>query len=443
MSTDAAPTQSPPLAPPARLSFWRTSLFGIQHVLVMYTGCVAVPLVFGAALGLDTSTIATLVNADLLVAGVITLVQALGIGKLLGARMPVVAGASFTAVTPMILIGEEYGLSAVYGAMIAAGIFGMLVAIPFSKLVRFFPPMVRGAAVTMIGLSLIGKAVSMTFGDEPAGGAPLALALGVVVMIVVLMRYGRGLVAQSAILIALVLGTVAAAALSLTDFGAVGSAAWFGLPDPFLFGTPTFPIAGIISMCLVMLVIFTESTAYLMATADHLGRPLEPNRLARALGADGVSAVLGGFLTSFPDTIFAQNVSLVRMTGVSSRRAVAVAGGLLVALGLVPKMGEVVANLPGAVIGSVSLVMFATVAGVGIATLARVDYSRNDNLLVVSLAMGIGMIPVVAPEVYEGLPSSVRIIAGGAITSTVIVAFVLNLVFNHLTPARTPKEAAA
>lgn len=139
MSTDAAPTQSPPLAPPARPSYWRTALFGIQHVLVMYTGCVAVPLVFGASMGLDTSTIATLVNADLLVAGVITLVQALGIGKLLGARMPVVAGASFTAVTPMILIGQEYGLSAVYGAMIAAGVFGMLVAVPFSKLVRFFP----------------------------------------------------------------------------------------------------------------------------------------------------------------------------------------------------------------------------------------------------------------------------------------------------------------
>nr|WP_280406697.1 solute carrier family 23 protein [Nocardia carnea] len=130
------------------------------------------------------------------------------------------------------------------------------------------------------------------------------------------------------------------------------------------------------------------------------------------------------------------------MTGVASRGAVAVAGGLLVALGLVPKMGEIVANLPGPVIGSVSLVMFATVAGVGIATLARVDYRRNDNLLVVSLAMGIGMIPVVAPEVYEGLPSSVRIIAGGAITSTVIVAFVLNLLFNHLTPTRTSKESA-
>ncbi|MBF6211278.1 purine permease [Nocardia puris] len=441
MSADAAPTESPPRPVAARLPFWRTALFGVQHVLVMYTGCVAVPLVFGAALGLDQSTIATLVNADLLVAGIITVVQALGIGSLLGARMPVVAGASFTAVTPMILIGQEYGLSAVYGAMIAAGVFGVLVAVPFTRLLRFFPPMVRGAAVTMIGLSLIGKAVSMTFEGEPASGARLALAAGVVVTIVALMRYGRGVVAQSAVLIALVLGTLVAAACSMADFGAVGSAAWLGLPNPFLFGAPTFPIAGIVAMCLVMLVIFIESTAYLMSTAETIGMPAEPRRFAGGLGADGVSAVLAGFLTSFPDTIFAQNVSLVRMTGVASRAAVAVAGALLVTLGLVPKMGEVVASLPGPVIGSVSLVMFATVAGVGIATLAKVDFARNDNLLVVSLAMGAGMIPIVAPELYDSMPSSVKIIAGGAITSTVLVAFTLNLLFNHLTPARKAEPA--
>ncbi|WP_110336427.1 nucleobase:cation symporter-2 family protein [Prauserella flavalba] len=443
MSTETTRAESPPGPASPRLSPWRTFLFGLQHVLVMYTGCVAVPLVFGEALDLRQSTIATLVNADLLVAGIVTVIQAAGIGKLLGARMPVVAGASFTAVTPMILIGEEYGLSAVYGAMIAAGIFGVLVAVPFAKLIRFFPPIVRGAAVTMIGLSLIGKAVSMIFGDAPAGGAPLALAAGVVLTIVALMRYGRGLLAQSAVLIALVFGTIAAALLSMTDFSAVGSADWLGLPSVFLFGTPTFPIPGIVSMCLVMLVIYTESTAYLLSVSETTGTPAESKRLSRGLAADGVSSVLAGFLTSFPDTVFAQNVSLVRMTGVTSRRVVVVAGGILIALGLVPKMGEVVASLPGPVIGAVSLVMFATVAGVGIATIAKADFSGNDNLLIVSLAMGVGMIPIVAPDVYDGLPSAVKIILGGAITSTVIVAFVLNLVFNHLLPRGPRKDAAA
>jgi xanthine permease len=415
-----------------RMPLWRTMLFGLQHVIVMYTGCVAVPLVFGAAMGLDTTTIGILVNADLLVAGLITILQAVGVKQILGARMPVVAGASFTAVTPMILIGQEYGLSAVYGAMIAAGIFGVLVAVPFSRLLRFFPPAVRGAAVTMIGLSLIGKAVSMIFGDGPADGSHLALAGGIILLIIGFMHYGRGFLGQAAVLIALVAGTVAAMLMSLTDFSAVGDAAWFGVPQPFLFGAPTFPIAGIISMCIVMLVIFTESTAYLLSVGETTGTPTTPSTLARGLAADGVSAMLAGALTSFPDTVFAQNVSLIRMTGVISRRVVVAAGAILVALGLVPKMGEFVASLPGPVIGAVSLVMFATVAGVGISTLAKVDFSNNDNLLIVSLALGVGMIPVVAPEVYANFSPEIRIIFGSAISSTVIVAFVLNLIFNHV-----------
>src|SRR3954462_7597599 len=138
MTTDVRNQVDVPL-PLARLL-----VLGAQHVLVMYTGCVTVPLVFGAAAGLDRATIGLLINADLLVAGIVTLVQALGVGKLLGVRLPVVAGATFTAVTPMILVAGEYGLQAVYGSMIAAGVFGLLVAVPFSKIIRFFPPLVTG-----------------------------------------------------------------------------------------------------------------------------------------------------------------------------------------------------------------------------------------------------------------------------------------------------------
>ncbi|AFR50979.1 nucleobase:cation symporter-2 family protein [Gordonia sp. KTR9] len=412
--------------------WWRTGVFGAQHVIVMYTGCVTVPLVFGAALGLDKQTIGLLVNADLLIAGIVTIIQAAGVGKFLGARMPVVAGASFTAVTPMILIGQEYGLNAVYGSMIGAGVFAILMAVPFSKLLRFFPPAVRGAAVTMIGLSLIGKAVSMIFDDEPADGARLSLALGIVVVVVALMRYGNGFLRQAAVLIALVLGTVAAAFMSLTDFTGVGDAAWFGIPEPFFFGAPTFPLAGIISMSIVMIVIFIESTAYMMAISETTGIDADPPRIARGLAADGVSAVLAGAWTSFPDTIFAQNVSLVRLTRVTSRTVVVVAGAILIVLAVIPKLGETIASLPGAVIGSVSLVMFATVAGTGISTLSKVDYRNNDNLLIVSLALGAGMIPIVSKDIYSNFPAEVQIIFGNAISSAVITAFVLNIIFHHL-----------
>lgn len=416
--------------PRARLAPWRMIVLGIQHVIVMYTGCVTVPLVFGSALGLSTSVIGTLVSADLLVAGIITVIQALGIKKIMGVRLPIVAGASFTAVTPMILIGEEYGLSAIYGALIAAGVFGIIVAVPFARVVKFFPAVVRGSAVTIIGLSLIGTAVNMINGDTSDVGTNLALAGGVILLIVALMRFGSGFLAQSAVLISLIVGTIAAASMSITDFSSVGGAAWFGIPQPFLFGAPTFPIAAVISMCIVMLVIFTESTAYIMAVAEMTGKNLTRGDLARGLVADGFSSALAGVLTSFPDTVFAQNVSLVRMTGVRNRSVVVVTGIVLVALGLVPKVGEIVASLPQVVVGAVSLVMFATVAGVGIHTLSKVKYEGTNNMLIVSLALGIGMVPVVAPDLYAGFSTTVQIIAGGAITSSVIVAFALNLLFN-------------
>jgi xanthine permease len=420
-----------------RLPIGNSLVLGLQHVLVMYTGCVAVPLVFGAAAGLSHATIGLLINADLLVAGIVTLVQSLGIHKFLGVRLPVVAGASFTAVNPMILIAGEYGLSAVYGSMIAAGIFGLLIAVPFSKIVRFFPPVVRGTAVTIIGLSLIGKAISLIAGSDPTAagyGAPrnLALALGIVVAIVLLVRFARSFLGQTAVLAGLVLGTGAAFLMGMTDFSGVGDADWFGLPNPFHFGAPAFPVAAVISMCIVMLIVFTESTAYILAMEETVGKQVTDKDLARGLAADGLSGILAGMTTSFLDTVFAQNVSLVRMTKVHSRYVTAVAGIILMLMGLLPKLGEIVAKLPGPVIGAVSLVMFGMVAGVGIRTLGQVGYDDNHNMTIVGLALAVGMIPVVAPGMYDQFPAEVRIIAGGSITSAVIVAFTLNLLFNHL-----------
>ncbi|MFJ9174080.1 nucleobase:cation symporter-2 family protein [Streptomyces sp. NPDC102360] len=430
----------------ARPTALRLGAFGAQHVAVMYTGCVAVPLVFGAAAHLDTATIGLLIAADLLVAGLITMVQSLGAGRFLGARLPVVAGASFTAVTPMIAIQGQYGLPAVYGAMLAAGLFGLLVARPFARLVRYFPPLVRGTAVTIIGLSLVGNAIGLIAGDDPSAPGyasmdKLALAAGIIALIVILTRFARGLLAQIVVLVGVLAGTGAAALMGLTDFGSVSGADWFGLPHPFRFGPPTFPLAAVLSMCVVMLVIFAESTAYLMAVGDMTGRPVRRAELARGLAADGLAAAVGAAATSFPDTVFAQNVSLVRMTGVRSRFTTAAAGALLVALGLTPKLGEIVASLPGPVIGAVSLVMFTMVTVTGIRTLGDVVYDGTHNAMIVALALGTGMIPVVAPTLYDGFPAWFRIIAGGAISSAVIVAFVLNLFFNHLAGPRTKERA--
>lgn len=413
--------------PPARLG-----LLGLQHVLAMYTGCVTVPLVFGAAAGLDTRTIGLLVNADLLVAGLITVLQALGIGTVLGIRLPVVAGATFTAVTPMILIAGQYGVQAVYGSMLAAGVFGILIAVPFARAVRFFPPVVTGSVITVIGLSLIGVGAGLITGQDGAGsGTELGLAFGIVLVIVLVGRFARGLLGQLGVLIGLVGGTIAAILLGMTDFSGVGGAAWLGIAQPFHFGPPEFPLAAVVSMCVVMLVTFTESTASMLAVGEMTGRPVTSRDLARGLAAEGVSGVLGGVMNGFLDTVFGQNVGLVGITKARSRYVAAVAGVILVLLGLIPKLGAVVAALPGPVVGAAGLVMFATVAALGIAILRRVDFENTGNLLIVAVTIGVGLLPVVAPKIYQSFPAWAQVIGGSAITSAALTAFVLNLLFNH------------
>lgn len=416
-------------------------LLGTQHVLVMYTGSLAVPLLFGAATGLPHATVTLLIDADLLVAGVVTLLQSVGVGRVLGVRLPIVAGAGFSAVSPMILIAQQYGMAAVYGAMLAGGVFGLLVAAPFARLARYFPPLVGGTVITVIGLSLLGVGTRMVAGDDPsdpgyAAPARLLLAGGVLAVIVVLMRLSRGFLGQVAVLVGLVAGTLAAIPLGQADFSQASGAPWLGLPEPFHFGAPQFPVAAVVSMCVVMLVIFTESTASMLAVAEMTDRPLTTGDLGRGLAADGLSGVLAGAMNSFPDTVFAENLGLVEMTRVRSRWVTAVAGALLIVLGSVPRLGSLVASLPDPVVGAAALVMFAMVAGVGIRILRHVAFDGTSNLLIVAVSLVAGMVPVTAPHIYDRLPAGARIVVGSAITCTAVCAFTLNLLFHHTPPRR-------
>jgi NCS2 family nucleobase:cation symporter-2 len=338
----------------------------------------------------------------------------------------VVAGATFTVLSPMIVIAQKYGLPAVYGAMLISGVFGLLIAKPFSMLVRFFPPLVAGTVICVIGLSLIGADVSLIAGDNPAAkdyGQVSHIALA-------------GLV-----ILSIAIGTLVAWPMHLLNFSSANSAKWIGFSGFFRFGHPRFEAAAIISMCIVMLVTYTESTADMLAVSEMVDKKLTPSDLARGLATDGLSAVLAGFLNSFPDTAFAENVGLVGLTRVRSRWVVATCGTMLILLGILPKIGQVVANVPGPVIGGAATVMFAMVTAVGIQTLHKTSFDGNHNLLIVAVSLAAGLLPAVQPAFYEHFPNDFQVIFGSSITSTVIVVFTLNLVFNHWT--RRPKGESA
>jgi NCS2 family nucleobase:cation symporter-2 len=416
----------------------RLFTLGLQHLFIMYAGAVAVPLIVGPAVHLNKQGIGILIGADLLVSGICTLIQAIGIGRIFGIRLPVVAGATFTVLSPMITIASQYGLRSVYGAMMISGIFGLLVAKPFSMILRFFPPLVTGTIIAVIGLSLIGADVGLIAGSDataPSYGAVSHILLAglVILMLVVITRAFTGFVGQIAVLLAIVIGTLVAWPMGLLDFSSVHTVGWFGGPKIFYFGSPEFKASAIISLCIVMLVTYTESTADMLAVSEMVDKPVSPNDLARGLRTDGLSALIASFTNSFPDTAYAENVGIVGMTGVRSRWVVAVCGVLLVILGLIPKASQVIANIPGPVIGGAATVMFAMVTAIGIRTLHKVEFDGNHNLLIVAVSLSIGLIPAVAPTFYEKFPANFQVIFGSSITSTVIVVFLLNLFFNHLT----------
>lgn len=400
---------------------------------------IAVPLIVGSAMGLPFGDLAYLLTAALLVSGLATLWQTLGIWRI-GARLPLVQGTSFAAVASMLAIGEaagggNRGLTTIFGAVLVAGVVGFLLTPVFNRLIHFFPPVVTGTIITVIGVSLLPVAVRWAAGGVGSDhfGSPANIGLAGLTLLIILFiyRFLPGFFSRIAILAGLALGTLVAWPLGMVDFSRIGEATWFAVSTPFHFGVPTFELAAIRSMIIVMLVIMTETTADLLAIGEIVGRPADGRTVVAGLRADcAATALSGGLLNGFPCSAFAQNVGLVAITGIKSRFVVAGSGVILLALGLLPKLGAIIASIPLPVLGGAGLALFGTVAASGIRALSRVDYEGNANLVIVAVALGMGVLPIAVPEFYEEFPTWFATIFESGISAAAVTAVLLNLLFN-------------
>lgn len=440
----------------------KLAIYGLQHVLAFYAGAVIVPILLASAIKLDTPTLIHLINADLLTCGIASIIQSVGFWKV-GVRLPLLQGVTFTAVSPMIAIGVAHGggtesLPVIYGAVIVSGLFTFFMAPYFAKLIRFFPPVVTGTVILIIGVALLpvaaNDAVKAPYDVTRASqiavpGSQIELksvlyAAGTLFFIVLLQRFFKGFLGTIAVLLGLVGGTAVAWLLGDATFDAVGSAAWVGVTTPLHFGIPTFSFAAVVSMIVVMLITAVETTGDVFATGEIVDKEIKSDDIARALRADGLATTLGGVLNSFPYTCFAENVGLVRLTRVKSRWVVASAGVIMIVLGLLPKAGALVAGIPHPVLGGAALAMFATVAVVGIQTLTRVDFTRDSNIVIVATSLALALLVTVQPNVKAVVPEWAQIIFGSGITLGSLCAILLNLVFHHTGgPKHTAEEAIA
>ena len=463
----------------------RLAALGLQHVLVMYAGAVAVPLIVGRALKLAPEQIVQLISADLFCCGLVTLIQSLGFGRWFGIRLPVMMGVTFASVGPMVAMANAVpgveGARAIFGAIIGAGILSILIAPLVSRMLRFFPPVVTGTIIAVIGISLmrvgigwamggppnraprvdVPKLVAMVDGAKqaaataaaaaPAASAPalrlgpipmldnpnygaldhLAIAGFVLIVILLIARYAKGFLANVSVLIGIVAGCAVAVAMGKMNFDKVGKALAFDIVTPFAFGMPTFDPVMVLTMTLVMIVVMIESTGMFLARSELTGKPIAQAALAAGLRTDGLGTLIGGIFNTFPYTSFSQNVGLVGVTGVRSRFVCVAAGVIMIVLGLLPKMGALVESVPQFVLGGAGLVMFGMVAATGIRILANVDFkSSRHNLYIVAIAIGAGMIPLVAPRWSQQMPHALQPLLESGILLTAITAVLLNLYFN-------------
>jgi NCS2 family nucleobase:cation symporter-2 len=491
ISTSHTAAASAPAAnsvPPAsnavdeRLPAGKLATLGLQHVLVMYAGAIAVPLIIGRALKLQPEQVAALISADLFCCGLVTLIQSLGIGKLFGIRLPVMMGVTFASVSPMLAMAANptLGITGIFGAVIGAGVISIFIAPFVSRVLALFPPVVTGTIIAVIGISLMRVGVNWAMGGTPnmatipdpafaelvaaakaagtalpAGPAPmvpnpqyaaldnLGIALFVLVVILLVAKYGKGFLANIAVLAGIVAGTTVAYFFDKVDFANVSTAKTFAIVTPFQFGMPTFDVVAILTMTLVMLVVMIESTGMFLALGELTGKEIRRDDISRGLRVDGLGTLIGGIFNTFPYTSFSQNVGLVGVTGVKSRWVCVAAGIILIIMGVIPKIAQAAEAVPQFVLGGAGLVMFGMVAATGIRILAAVDYKSNrNNLFIVAISIGFGMLPLVAERYAQHMPKALSPLLHSGILLAAIVAVLLNLFFNGIA-SQDEAEAAA
>ncbi|WP_100332606.1 nucleobase:cation symporter-2 family protein [Bacillus xiapuensis] len=406
---------------------------GFQHVMAMYAGAILVPLLVGRALGLNPEQLSYLVAIDLLTCGIATLLQAWK-NKYFGIGLPVVLGASFVALPPMIAIGSQHGISAIYGSIIAAGLFIFLFARYLGKLVRFFPPVVTGTVVVIIGLSLIPSGIRNMAGGagKPDFGSleNLMLSMSVIAVILIINRFFKGFARALSVLLGIIIGTVLAAMMGRIRFHEVAEASWFHIPRPFYFGAPSFELGPILTMLIVGLVIVVESTGVFLALGKICNRPLTREDLARGYRAEGLAIILGGIFNAFPYNTFAQNVGLVQLSRNKSTNVVVAAGIILVLLGLVPKIAALATIIPAPVLGGATVILFGMVVSSGIKMLSSVDFSNQHNALIIACSISLGLGATVVPELFSQLPAGLKIIVSDGVITGSLTAVFMNLFFN-------------
>jgi NCS2 family nucleobase:cation symporter-2 len=441
------PNYTPPLAQAIPL--------GIQHVLAMFVSNVTPAIIIAGAAGFgfgsnspDFPEMIYMIQMAMLFAGVATLFQTIGLGPV-GARLPIVQGTSFAFLPIMIPLVAGKGvdaMAAVMGGVIVGGIFHALLGTIIGKIRFALPPLVTGLVVVMIGLALVKVGIQYAAGGVPAMGKPefgslqnWFVAIVVIVTTLGIKFFTRGMMSIAAVLLGLIVGYIVAYAMGMVNFGNVGRAESFAVPDPFHFGVE-FTFAAILGFCLMAFVSAIETVGDVSGiTKGGAKREATGEEISGATYADGLGSAIAGVFGSLPNTSFSQNVGLVAMTGVMSRHVVTFGAIFLIIAGFVPKVGAIIATVPIEVLGGGVIVMFGMVAAAGVSMLSDVEWNRR-NMVIFAISLSIGLGLQLVPEALQHVPGTARVLLSSGLLPAAFLAIALNLILPQELAGKATEE---
>ena len=435
MSTTTAPN---PIHPVDEVLPLRKMIpLGIQHVVVMAATPISAVFLVSQTLGLRSDLTVNLLSATFILSGLGTILQSWGPWKI-GARLPFVMLPGGAPIVLFLGIAKDYNVRTAVGAVILTSVFYFIVLPVFARLLKYFPTVVIGTMIVIIGVNLIRVSGLLVTGQPGTPGfgntTNILLAMATVGFIVLFFRVLSGGLSQLAVLLGLVAGTLLAVLTGNTgDFGSVLDGPVASVPTVLPFGSPQFNLLATIPLMIFSIASMAEATGQTVVNAEIVGKKIDVRRQAvRTVRGDALASLFGGFLGTPLMVTSGENIGIVRVTGVRSRFVTITAGLILILIGIIAPIGRLIDFIPAPVVGGTALVVYAIVMVLGIQMLRKVDFHRQSNMVIAAVALTIGLLPILIPGFYDQFPTNVRILLGSGVAMGAFVAAILNFIFHHI-----------
>jgi uracil-xanthine permease len=422
-------------------------LFGLQHVLVMAASPITAVFLISKALGLSPDLTVGLISATFLACGLGTILQSFGPGGV-GARLPFIMVPGGAPIVIFLTIAQQTDLQTATGAVILTGLFYFLALPVFTRLLRYFPPIVIGTMLLLVAINLVKIYGGVITGRPDAANfaAPLniGLALATILFTVVFARVFTGTLQRLSVLLGLVAGAVLAGLCGVMSFDGIMSGPVVAMPSPFPFGLPKFDLIAALPLIVFSVISMAEATGQTVATAEIVGRSGDAHAIVpKTIRADALTSLIGGLFGTSLIITSGENIGIVRATGVKSRYVTAVAGLILLLVAVLAPLGRIANAIPGAVVGGTAVIVFSIIGVIGIDLLRRVDLREHGATFTLASALAMGLLPILVPGIYSGFPQALQLVLGNGLAMGTITAVLANILFQHVGLGRAERAGNA